>query len=358
MNEVIKYVRMTNTTTGNKEYRLSILKENDGTYSVLGKNGAIGSNLVDQPKEKNVTLDVALKAFDKVIKEKTHYKKGYVLDENPDASVAAIIVVREDTGLRPHLLIPIDVSEAPRYIKDPNWGIQQKYNGERLMVKRLNNEIISANKLGIRISVPEIEKTLSEIPGEWSIDGEHMNSTYYIFDMIKEPDGKDIAYLGAKERNNILGNFFAKKIENLRFVELITEEKAKQELFDYCQKNQLEGIVAKKLNAPYVGELKSRNSNQVKIKNWNSLSCIAGSKNNGKKSFEMYLLDGNKQMISVGSVKTKDKIPKEGEIVEIKYLHVKRKGGALIQPQMDCIRMDVDTAECTVDQIVYEGTTV
>ncbi|ORB76358.1 DNA ligase, partial [Mycobacterium timonense] len=57
------------------------------------------------------------------------------------------------SGLLPQLLNVIDETGAARLVADPQWGMQEKFDGRRLMLRKVGTTVEGINKLGLVVSV-------------------------------------------------------------------------------------------------------------------------------------------------------------------------------------------------------------
>lgn len=86
------------------------------------------------------------------------------------------------------------------------------------------------------------------------------NLSYVVFDILAY-EGKDLRNLELMERKKLLNNLFDKPCENLVLSQYVIN-KGKQ-CYNFAKKNNLEGIVAKKIDSKYVGK---RTMDWLKIK--------------------------------------------------------------------------------------------
>jgi len=54
------------------------------------------------------------------------------------------------------LLNPIDEQEAKRLLKDPNWAMQQKFDGRRVLLRKQGETITAINRKGLLIGFTAI----------------------------------------------------------------------------------------------------------------------------------------------------------------------------------------------------------
>jgi len=116
-----------------------------------------------------------------------------------------------------------------------------------------------------------------------------------------------------------------------------------------------EGIVFKRLDAPYTPGKPNSGGPQLKFKFVATLSAIVA-KVNTRRSVEISLLKG-RSLISCGNVTipANHDIPKTGMVVEVRYLYAHRGSSALFQPVYLGPRDDVPAGECLASQLKFKA---
>jgi bifunctional non-homologous end joining protein LigD len=359
--KIVTSIRLTNTIPpSNKEYVVQIVDSGDGTYAVEAFNCAIGGNPKLQPKGNGLTLIDAQKTFQTLVNSKT--RDGYKPDEKAKANAGVTVVVKERiaTGLMPQLLNEITRVEALALIADPAYGLQTKEDGERLLARSLNGVLTAANKKGIATSIAsDLATSLLALPGDFEIDGEIVanptgGSTYHVFDIFSR-DGVSHTQRAYRDRNAILGLLLADSAPNIQHARLYELTADKAAAFEEAERLEREGVVFKWLASAYRPGRPNSGGDQLKFKFWAELSAIVGGLSTGIDSVALELIDEGGARVSVGSAKANGKKLAVGDIVEVRYLYVKRRGGALVQPFLKALRTDVDAEECTTAQIKYRG---
>lgn len=143
---------------------------------------------------------------------------------------------------------------------------------------------------------------------------------------------------------------------HLELVQMAVTTEEKRALYNSVKAKGGEGLVFKRLMAPYVAGRPNSGGDALKFKFKASASCFVIGGRTGKRSVELGLLDDG-DTVSVGNVTipANHDIPAEGQIVEVQYLYVKNKGGNLFQPVYLGVRNDVKKAECKIEQLKYKG---
>ena len=106
-------------------------------------------------------------------------------------------------------------------------------------------------------------------------------------------------------------------ITHIEFVETATDPANKERLFRHLQAEKKEGVVFKRLDAPYTPGRPNSGGNQLKHKFYATCSAVVA-KINDKRSVELRLLNG-KGWIPCGNVTIPPnfKVPAVGEVVEM-----------------------------------------
>src|ERR1035441_7857767 len=196
-----------------------------------------------------VDYDAAKSIYDKLVREKK--AKGYT--EGPDGTPYQHSE-KEDrvTGFLPQLLNPIDEKDAKRLLEDPAWAIQEKFDGRRVLVRKTGAEIHGINRKGLLIGLPSpIVVGAHKITGDFILDGECVGDVLYAFDLL-EWDGEDYRTKPYQHRFVKLSNLLNQPdITHIEFAEITTDPANKERLFRHLQAERKEGVVFKRLDAPY-----------------------------------------------------------------------------------------------------------
>src|ERR1700723_1227299 len=146
--------------SSDKVYRLQ-LESVEEQWSVNAQWGRRGSALQSDAKVSSVAYEEAKRVYDRIIREKTG--KGYQIAQattNGDAPISVgLPASKEQSGHVPELLTPIEEPEALLLAQDASWWFQQKFDGRRLAVQKVEGKYAGINKLG---QVVPIDSRLSE----------------------------------------------------------------------------------------------------------------------------------------------------------------------------------------------------
>lgn len=337
--------------SSDKVYQTGI-EAKDGGYVVNFAYGRRGTTLQTGTKtQAAVDYDAAKGIYDKLIKEKQ--AKGYTVGEEgtPYSNTE-----NANSGVRCQLLNPIEENEVHEFINNPAFCAQEKYDGRRMLIRKIGTNIEGINRKGILIGVPEtICKSAQAFERNFIIDGEAVGDVLYVFDVlsINNQDVRDLPYI---DRHIRLLNLLASAQQ--RFIQLAetafkTADKA--ELLDRLQTQKREGVVFKRLVAPYVADRPNTGGDQLKHKFYETASFIVG-KINGKRSVSLKLLNG-KSFVSAGNVTipTNHEVPSPGTVIEVRYLYAFKESGCVFQPVYLGKRDDIDPGNCLVKQLKYKA---
>src|SRR5579859_2999223 len=328
-------------------------------WSVNAQWGRRGSALQSDAKVSSVAYEEAKRVYDRIIREKTG--KGYRIAQattNGDTPISVgVPSVKEHSGHTPELLTPIEEPEALQLVQDASWWFQQKFDGRRLAVQKMDGQYSGINKLGQLIPIDSrLTKCLESVQAQtFLVDGEITDSQFHLWDLL-DINGTDLRIQPYETRYARLGLVFRGVDEALRVCETAMTSKAKRAFVKAMHDANAEGFVCKNRNAAYAG---GRAGQHFKCKFVVTASFIVGPKsekkaNDGHRSIAVYLLDDNRQRF-MGTVGVPDRyrLPKEGEIVEVQYLYCHPgPDGKLIQAKyFGKVRDDIEIGECSVSQL-------
>ena len=96
-----------------------------------------------------VDYETAWQIYSKLVNEKK--AKGYTEGE---AGTPYQNSPKQASGLLPQLLNPIDEAEVARLTSDPNYVMQQKHDGRRMILRKQNGTIEAINRKGLVVGLP------------------------------------------------------------------------------------------------------------------------------------------------------------------------------------------------------------
>ncbi len=335
-----------------KVYQAAIEPEAD-LFLVNFAYGRRGSTLSTGRKTPEpVDFDTATRVFTKLVNEKK--AKGYT--EGPDGTpYQHTEKENRATGILPQLLNPIEESEVQRFLDDPRYCAQEKYDGRRILIRKDQAEIHGINRKGLMVGLPEtIFGATRSIPGDFILDGECVGDVYYAFDMLQGP-GFDLRAKAYQQRLVALLNLLGLATQkHIRCAETAFAPGQKRDLLNWLRRENREGIVFKQLTAPYTPGRPNSGGPQLKHKFYATCSAVV-SKINDKRSVELRLLNGQ-GFLPVGNVTipVNFDVPQVGQVVEIRYLYAFKESNALYQPVYLGPRKDVEVHECVLSQLKYK----
>jgi bifunctional non-homologous end joining protein LigD len=343
--------------SSDKEYRLQLISDDGVTYSVACQWGRKGASLQSGVKCTGVTFEAAEKVYQKLYNEKT--SKGYVdVSLSGDASAyitlvpsASLTTTGDITGMHiPQLLNPIDDDLLERYMRDDSYGMQEKKDGRHVMGSYHDAILSVYNKKGKPIGYPAGYRDALSVP--CVIDGEAIGDTFYVFDLL-ELMGDDLRGMGYEDRYRRLSTAMEFG-SSIKIVPLAIGYASKKRMYDELVAGKKEGVVFKKLSAPYVPGRPSSLGDMLKYKFVSTCSVRVTKGRDGKRSIGMEILNGDKwEFIGHCTIPPNKDMPLSG-VAEIRYLYA-YKGGSLYQPFYIGLRDDVDEPECVIGQLKYKA---
>jgi bifunctional non-homologous end joining protein LigD len=233
--------------------------------------------------------------------------------------------------------------------------MQQKFNGRRMLIRKQDATIHGINKKGLVIGLPEtVLQDIHQLPGDFILDGECIGDVFHAFDLLMV-DNEDLRPSPYRQRLTALLNLLASAQH--RFIKYATTAftaNEKTRLHQQLQREKQEGVVFKRLDAPYTPNRPNSGGTQLKHKFYATLSAVVA-RINTQRSVEVRLL-GQDGWMPCGNVTipTNQAIPAVGQVVEVRYLYAHRESNALYQPIYQGPRCDVDPEECLLNQLKFK----
>lgn len=184
----------------------------------------------------------------------------------------------------PHHISPMLAQTAKEPFDDPDWVFETKWDGYRAIaeVHKGSVRLYSRNHQNFTTTYPDIVEAIAKITHDVVLDGEivaldtqgraqfqllqeslknlTIQQIYYVFDLLYL-DGYDLRTRPLTERKELLQKLLPEG-KHLKYSDHIVTYGKK--LFALAKKKQIEGIMAKKKESPY---LQTRSNNWLKIKN-------------------------------------------------------------------------------------------
>jgi len=253
------------------------------------------------------------------------------------------------------LLNAIEESDVKQFLHDDDYCAQEKFDGRHLLIRKQDEHIEGINKKGLLVGLPEtVSNGIRNLSGSFIPDGESVGDDYHVFDLL-ELNGENLRPLPYRMRLASLMSLLSDTQHHVRYVETAFTTKQKTELLKRLRLENREGIVFKRLDAPYTPGKPNSGGPQLKFKFTATLSAIVA-KVNTQRSVEISLLAG-RSLISCGNVTipANHAIPIVGAVVEVRYLYAHRESHALHQPVYLGPRDDVEAGECLASQLKYKA---
>jgi bifunctional non-homologous end joining protein LigD len=338
--------------SSDKVYQANI-EPADGGFVVNFAYGRRGATLATGTKTtSSVDYPTAKRIFDKLVSEKK--SKGYT--EGADGTPYQH-TDKQPSGILPQLLNPIEEKEVEVLLHDDDYCAQEKLDGRHLLVRKQGERIEGINKKGLLNGLPgTVIQDIRNLPSNFVSDGESIGDDYHVFDLL-ERNGEDLRRLPYQKRLVRLVNILLANSQHphVRLIETAFTTEKKTELWQRLRRENREGIVFKRLDAPYVPGKPNRGGAQLKFKFVATASVIVA-KLNIQRSVEVGLFNG-RTLVSCGNVTipANHDIPQVGSVVEVRYLYAYPDSLALYQPVYLGPRDDVDAGECLVSQLKFKA---
>lgn len=319
--------------------------------------GRRGSTLTGGTKtEQPIEYDKALKIFQTAITSKK--AKGYTEDTSGKVFAMSHNEVN-NTGIVPQLLNNVEESELNAYIADKGWMMQQKFDGKRMMIRKIGNKIEAINRRGLTCGFPDVIKNeLAKCNFNFLIDGECVGEVYYAFDYLEE-DKEDFRPLPAQERYEYLLTAFGGQDESVQVVPTAFTAREKRVMLESIRNDNYEGVVLKRAEASYKPGRPNKLGDQLKFKFVATADVIVTAVNDKRSVAIAVYPDGRKtdqSLINIGNctIPPNHEIPQVDDIIEVRYLYA-YPNGALYQPIYLGLRTDKDADSCKVNQLKYKA---
>ena len=299
-----------------------------------------------------VDYAAAKKIYTKLVSEKK--AKGYTEGENGTPYQHAD---KQASGILPQLLNPVEEAEVELLLRDDNYCAQEKFDGKHLLIRKQDDDLEGINKKGFVVGLPQaVANNLRKLSDSFIPDGESIGDNYHAFDLL-EHNGENLRPLPYRLRLVRLVNLLLSSSPHpyVRLVETAFTTIQKTELWERLRRENREGIVFKRLDAPFAPGKPNSGGPQLKFKFVATLSAVVA-KINVQRSVEISLLKG-RSLVSCGNVTipANHSIPPVGTVVEVRYLYAYRDSLALYQPVYLGPRDDVEPGECLVSQLKFKA---
>lgn len=254
-----------------------------------------------------------------------------------------------------------DEALIAQLIEDDGWVFQQKFDGTRAMIHLSSGLVAQRNGKPLKHTaatqwIPSIMKKLEKLDlldAPMILDCELIVETghLYIFDVIDpdnlaEPLSSRLDKLEELHDLILTEKLQAGRASGIHVVDSHYLPERKRLLIEACRDR--EGVVAKKLSAPYHSGV--RTPDVLKLKNTHTADLVVLSLSASPLSAGLGFIhpNGDRVTISRASMIGKDPSIKVGDVVEVDYLAW--TGASLLQPRIIKKRYDKDPQSCTMGQ--------
>jgi len=352
--------------SSDKVYKAALIEINRG-YLVNFAYGRYGKPLKSGTKTaKALPYDQAKLAYDKLVNEKK--SKGYT-EDGSGKPFEGSVVAPDRTGYLPQLLNPIEREDLPGVFErfNNNVALQTKHDGERLIIIFKNGELYGSNRRGLKVGLhPSTQKALErfiEFVGvqDFVLDTEDMGEYVVVFDVLAW-QSDDLSGESFRLRAIVLENLssLAKEagLEDVIIFDIPIYPQTIMDAERYVQACEVageEGVVFRFSKAPYEIGKPNSGGTCLKLKFWESATCMVGGIHPTKRSIGIQVVNGY-AIYDIGNctIPPNYDMPAEGDMVEIKYLYAYREG-SLYQPQYKGVRLD-KTSPDTIESLKYKDT--
>ena len=255
-----------------------------------------------------------------------------------------------------------DEALIDQLLEDDRWVFQQKFDGTRAMIHLDDLTVTQRNGKPLKHTaatqwLPAIRQELRSFLGlvgtraildcELIIETGHI----YIFDVV-DPDNTAQPLSSRLDRLEELNDTISvQRLQSgfglsIHVVDSHYLPERKRALVEACRDR--EGVVAKKLSAPYHSGI--RTPDVLKLKNTHTADLVVLSLSTSPLSAGLGFInpDGSQVTISRASMIGKDPSIKVGDVVEVDYLAW--TGASLLQPRIIKKRFDKDARSCNMAQ--------
>lgn len=252
-----------------------------------------------------------------------------------------------------------DGNEAAARLLNPDYAVQQKFDGKRILLHIERRSVTAHNRDGLTCDISKNIVTEAKrfsfiapvlLDSEWIRE----TKTLYAFDLL-EINGIDLRPSKFIDRIcQLTESVRAAQTSVIRAARTELEQDGKVDLLTRIHALNLEGITLKKKDSPYRSD---RQPDQFKHK-FTHVSSFIVLRRNQKASVDLGLFNDEAKLTEVGSVKIRDRRFErisEGMIVDVRYSHAFLKSHHIYQPRMISIRDDLQPESCLLSQLRYKA---
>jgi bifunctional non-homologous end joining protein LigD len=273
----------------------------------------------------------------------------------------------------PELLTTTEIADAGKFVVNDAYAMQPKRDGKRLILSTVGGRGRAFNKRGEPCAAPAA--LLQSLPQNITIDGElEPGSRFIVFDLL-DCLGHDLRQLPYSQRLASLQQAIQRGAivlpESMRVIETWFGAGEKEKQLLQAVADRLEGVVFKKLAAPYSP---GRAGQHFKLKFVKTCTVRVRSVEPTSARIEMFHQNAWTEVCGVSLI-GRPKV-KAGDYLEVKYLYATvvysnnergsphgpgSPGGAsptgvkLVQPVMLQLRDDAGDSDCSTGQLIFKA---
>lgn len=256
----------------------------------------------------------------------------------------------------------IPLSQLITYLKDDSWYAEQKLDGHRILLDVNGQVLVAYNRDGKPYTkrLPPLLDSLPPFSGRWLLDGELLEDTYWVFDVLIAADAQ-VGQRPFQQRRDLIARLAPFLTKSIRLLPSTRDAEGKLRLALETLRSGAEGLVLKHADGLY--RQGARSSEMLKAKFTYTADVVVlqlgrDGKDNAVLGLVRYDRDGI-DLVEVGAASTigKDFGLRVGDVVEVRFLYA-TADHRLYQPRLVRPRWDKHMRDCTFDQLKYATKTV
>lgn len=270
--------------------------------------------------------------------------------------------------IAPMLCTSINLDRIGRYVVDPDYVLEQKVDGHRVMLVGAGTDKVKAlSRNGTRytkglptrvqnwrlpVDVPE-----EHLLGQMVLDGELIDGELWVFDLLTADGSMDDWML--VDRRRALETVLREVPTPFKLVPQARTAEEKERLLLRCAEQHLEGVVAKRVDSMYRHGRRTDQWLKAKYAVTADLVVVA-IRDDGHNSVSVGIATDGGLFKAIGRCSLNGKPAVQvGDVVEVRYLYVPdRQNPRLFQPNLVRVRTDKSAAECDGSDLRFTNKSV
>jgi len=259
--------------------------------------------------------------------------------------------------LFPQLAKSVEVTDLGEFINDDTWVMEQKLDGHRLFLSSPEQPgppvATTRNGTSYTRKLPKAMTDYRFPSGHYILDGEIVDGTFWIFDiLVGTDDGGWTTNWTTEQRRIALEHFMVMAPGPFRIVPRAKTRDEKIALAHRALREGYEGLILKRLGKPYRSA--GRTEEWLKLKFVATVDVVVTDVRADGKDSVGYAVHEGGVLKPIGRAsligKEKSGVINVGDVIEVRYLYV-GADGRLYQPTILKKRDDKLPHECTGDQL-------